>query len=204
MAGRTEGATPPGIEPSPDVAREFTLRDTGRGLRIRRRRRALSGLADNIAFILVFALLGAVIFILYSAQGGSFDPEPGRGVMDMTLEVLTIAWLVLLVAYIVYFILKMFNILDRSKWVEVQEDKVRIGRKRYDGGSGRFQVGGAARPAVPEPESGAGAFRLFPARIYLFYEGGRRIDTTLRSRNLAALGHVEDLLNRRLPAPRTA
>lgn len=204
MAGRIQGATPSGVEPPAHVGREFKFRDTGGGFRIRRRRRALSGLADNILFILVFALLGAVIFILYSVQGGSFDPEPDRGAMDLSLEVLTIAWLALLAAYIVYFILKIFNILDRSKWVEVDEDEVRIGRKRYGAGSGRFQIGGAARPAVPETRSVAGAFRLFPARIYLFYEGGRRIDTTLRSRDLAALGHVEDLLNRRLPAPRTA
>ncbi|TGY89947.1 hypothetical protein E5163_02070 [Marinicauda algicola] len=194
---------PGAISAPASIAREFDLRETEEKVRVRRRRRVLSGLADNLLFILVFALLGAVIFILYSLEGGRFDPEAGRGTMDFTLEALTIAWLVLLVAYIAYFVLKMFNILDRSKWVEVDEKAVRIGARRFPPDAGRFQVGGAARPAVPEPEPGLGAFRLFPARIYLFYEGGRRIDTTLRSRDLAVLLDVEDRLNRRLGAPRT-
>jgi len=190
------------ITAPPGFGAEFLVVESRDGLRVCRRRRFVSGLADNILFILVFALLGAVIFILYAAQGGTLEAPPERGTMDITLEILVIGWLVLLATYIVYFALKMFNIVDRSKWVEVREDRVHIGRKRYDGRHGRFQVGGAARPAVPEPDPRVGAFRLFPARIYLFYEGGKRIDTTLRSRNLEALLDVEDLLNRRLPAPR--
>lgn len=197
---RPSGAGETITAPRP-VRREFVLFESPDRIRVRRKRYALSRLADNLLFILIFALLGGVIFILYSFGGGSIEPRAERGMMDMTLEVLTIGWLVLLAVYILYFVLKMFNVLDRPRWVEVRDDRIRIGRRRFDGRSGRFQIGGLARPGVPEPKTAGGPFRLFPARIYLFYEGGRRIDTSLRSRNLQALEAIEDRLNRRLAEP---
>lgn len=178
--------------------RGFCFEERGGRLRIRRRGDALAALADNLVFIIAFALLGAVIFMLYAAQ------IPQNATMVMLLEIATLVWLVMLVAYTVYFVLRMIGLVDRPRWVEVDEDEVAIGSRRYPSGQGRFQIGAVKRPAVPEPAPTAGPFRLFPARIYLFYEGGRRIDTTLRSRNLADLQTIADSLNGRLPRLHTA
>lgn len=180
-----------------DAPRGFFLEDRGGRIRVRRRGDALSALADNLLFIVAFALLGAVIFMLYAAR------IPETGMMAGALEIATLAWLVMLVAYIVYFLFRMLGVVDRPRWVEVDEEHVRVGSKRYPSREGRFQIGAVSRPAVPEPAPTSGKFRLFPARIYLFYEGGRRIDTTLRSRNLADLHSIADTLNGRLPRPAT-
>ena len=152
---------------------------------------------DYLAFILAFALVGALAVGVYMIR-----PVPGTGgPLSLALEALVLLWLVLLVAYIVYFLAKMLNLVDRTKWVEVRQDEIRIGRRRFPGGSGRFQTGQAGRPARPMTEPASDTLRLFAARIYLFYEGGRRIDTSLRSRNLDRLGEITALLNARMGAP---